>query len=57
MLALIPARAGSKGIPNKNFRDLVGQSPAKRAVLCAVKAGIERIRISTNDPQLLENRG
>lgn len=35
VLALIPARSGSKGIPNKNFTPLAGRSPMNRAIdLC-----------------------
>lgn len=32
VLAIIPARSGSKGIPNKNFRSLAGLSPMNRAI-------------------------
>lgn len=39
VLALIPARAGSKGIPGKNFRDLCGRSPLQRAWDCVLEAG------------------
>jgi CMP-N-acetylneuraminic acid synthetase len=35
VLAIIPARAGSKGIPNKNFRPLAGETPMERAVRVA----------------------
>ena len=35
VLAIIPARAGSKGIPNKNTRPLNGESPLSRAIYCA----------------------
>ena len=63
-LAIVPARVGSKGIPRKNFTPLAGSegsglasSPTGRAVWCAVLAGIERIRISTDHAETLENRG
>jgi N-acylneuraminate cytidylyltransferase len=39
-LAIVPARIGSKGVPRKNWRELVGMSPADRALLCARQAGI-----------------
>lgn len=39
-LALIPARLGSKGIPNKNFKPLYHFSPLERAVACCIGAGI-----------------
>lgn len=38
VLALIPARMGSKGIPGKNFRVLAGLSPIDRAINCACQA-------------------
>lgn len=48
VLALIPARAGSKGIPNKNFRELVGVSPVRRAVRIASQVGCNPIVLSTD---------
>lgn len=39
-IALIPARLGSKGIPNKNFAPLYHMSPLERAVSCCIGAGI-----------------
>ena len=35
VLAIVPARVSSKGIPNKNFRPLAGESPLSRAIWCA----------------------
>lgn len=48
--ALIPARSGSKGIPDKNFRPLKGRSPVNRAIDVCHDAGIdpERCIISTD---------
>lgn len=48
VLAIVPARAGSKGIPNKNFRLLAGISPYERAFHCAVNAGLPII-VTTTD--------
>ena len=52
--ALIPARLGSRGVPNKNFRQLPdGSGPRHcfdRALFCAVDAGCEPIA-STDAPK------
>lgn len=48
VLALIPARSGSKGIPNKNLRTLGGKTLIQHAVDCARAAGIERVCVSTD---------
>jgi CMP-N,N'-diacetyllegionaminic acid synthase len=40
VIALIPARSGSKGIPGKNLRQLGGLSLMDHALLCARRAGI-----------------
>ena len=49
VLAIIPARSGSQGIPQKNWKPLCGMTPVKRAVECAraVRA-IETIVVSTD---------
>ena len=47
-LVIIPARIGSKGIPNKNFRLLNGRSPLDRAVDCAILAGFANIVVTTD---------
>lgn len=41
VIALIPARVGSKGIPNKNFTPLAGISPVERAFACCIEVGVE----------------
>jgi CMP-N,N'-diacetyllegionaminic acid synthase len=48
VIALIPARLGSKGIPGKNFRMLGGKTLIQHAVDCAHAAGIERVCVSTD---------
>lgn len=48
VLALIPARRGSKGIANKNLRPLAGISPIQRAVACAEAAGCAWVEVSTD---------
>jgi CMP-N,N'-diacetyllegionaminic acid synthase len=56
VLALIPARGGSKGVPRKNIRPLCGKSLVQRAheVANASKC-INRVILSTDDPQIAEH--
>jgi CMP-N,N'-diacetyllegionaminic acid synthase len=51
VLALIPARAGSKGIPGKNLREFGGRTLIQRAIMCAVQAGVWPVYVSTDIPQ------
>lgn len=46
VLAIIPARKSSKGIPNKNFRRLGGISPLTRAVRCSFGANVSCVLTS-----------
>jgi CMP-N,N'-diacetyllegionaminic acid synthase len=48
VLALIPARAGSKGIPGKNFKPLAGLSPVQRVYECALSVDCDPIVFSTD---------
>ena len=55
MLALVPARGGSKGLPRKNLRLLGG----KPLVVHAIEAGlaarlVDRVVCSTDDPEIAE---
>lgn len=50
-IALIPARTGSQGIPNKNFRLLAGTSPVDRAIACCRAAGISTMVSSDQRPR------
>jgi N-acylneuraminate cytidylyltransferase len=53
ILAVIPARGGSKGIPRKNLRLLAGKSLVARAVETARAASrIRRVVVSTDDPDI-----
>lgn len=47
VLALIPARLGSKGIPSKNFAPLAGCPPIERAYRCA-HASADYVAITTD---------
>lgn len=50
MLGLIPARGGSKGVPGKNVRPLLGRSLIERAFASARASGVlDRIVLSTDD--------
>lgn len=53
VIAFIPARAGSKGLPGKNLRSLNGRPLYRHALETARAVGIERIVISTDIPELL----
>lgn len=53
VLALIPARSGSKGIPGKNLRTLGGKTLIQLAVECALEADCHPV-VSTDIPELLE---
>jgi CMP-N-acetylneuraminic acid synthetase len=50
VLALIPARGGSKGLPGKNVRLLLGESLVSRAGAAARESGVvDRVIVSTDD--------
>lgn len=53
VLAVVPARGGSKGVPRKNLRTLGGQSLiAHCGELCRALAWIDRAVLSTDDPEI-----
>ena len=45
--ALIPARSGSKGVPDKNIRDIAGHPLLAYSIAFAKKLKFERIIVST----------
>lgn len=56
VLAIIPARGGSKGVPRKNIR-LVGGKPLIAYTIqsaLAVKDRLHRLIVSTDDPEIAE---
>lgn len=48
VIALIPARSGSKGIPGKNLRELGGVALVDHAVRCAFAARVSEIAVTTD---------
>jgi CMP-N-acetylneuraminic acid synthetase len=56
IVALIPARAGSKGVPGKNWLPINGVDCVTRAIECAVKSGvIGSIVVSTDSDEVRRN--
>lgn len=53
ILAIVPARGGSKGVPGKNLKLIGGQTMTARAVRCGVEAGLP-VLISTDDQAIHE---
>ncbi len=55
ILAVIPARGGSKGIPNKNIKDLLGKPLISYSITEALKSKyIEKIVVSTDSLAISE---
>jgi CMP-N-acetylneuraminic acid synthetase len=55
VLAVIPARGGSKGIPNKNLRKVGGRSLVEHAAgTAAALSWIDRAVLSTDDEKIAE---
>lgn len=55
VLAVVPARAGSKGLPGKNLRPLMGRSLVARAIEAAQQSGVvDRVIVSTDDTAIAE---
>ncbi len=51
--AIIPARGGSKGLPGKNLRPLVGKPLIAYSIEAAKGCGqVDRVVVSTDDPQI-----
>src|ERR671935_3179198 len=55
VLAVVPARGGSKGLPRKNLRLLAGKPLVAHAVAAGLAAElVERVVCSTDDPEIAE---
>jgi N-acylneuraminate cytidylyltransferase len=52
VVAVVPARAGSRGLAGKNLRTVGGQSLVERAVRAAREAGIDRVVVTTDGPDI-----
>lgn len=53
MIAIIPARGGSKGLPGKNVRPLNGKPLIAYAIEAALKAKhVDRVIVSTDDEEI-----
>lgn len=53
VLAIIPARGGSKGVPRKNIREVAGKPLIAWTIEAAGKSQyIDRIVVSTDDPEI-----
>lgn len=54
ILAIIPARGGSKGVPRKNIRELAGKPLIAWTIEEAQKSKyIDRVIVSTEDPEII----
>ena len=55
VLALVPARAGSKGLPGKNIRPLCGKPMIAWTIEKALKSScLDEILVSTDSPEIAE---
>jgi CMP-N,N'-diacetyllegionaminic acid synthase len=55
LLALIPARGGSKGIPRKNIRLFCGKPLIQWSIEQALQApAVDRVVVSTDDPEIAQ---
>lgn len=53
MLAVIPARGGSKGLPGKNVASFAGHPLISWTIDCALRCGLfERVVVSTDSPEI-----
>src|SRR5687768_15820084 len=53
VVAVVPARGGSKGVPGKNLRRVGGRSLVERAVdTCRTARLVDTVYVSTDDPDI-----
>lgn len=55
ILALIPARGGSKGLPRKNIRNLFGKPLIAWTIQAAIESGaVDKVLVSTDDREIAD---
>jgi CMP-N,N'-diacetyllegionaminic acid synthase len=54
ILAIVPARGGSKGIPKKNIKPFCGKPLLAYSIEAAKQAGIPRIIVDTDSPEIAD---
>lgn len=55
VVAIIPARAGSKGVPGKNLERVGGMTLVERAVVaCRRSATVDEVIVSSDGPEILD---
>ena len=54
-VAIIPLRAGSKGIPNKNKKKMLGRPLYQWTLSEAIFSNLDKIYIFTDDQQIIED--
>lgn len=55
IIAIIPARGGSKGVPGKNIRSLAGLPLIAHSIQdCTESQRVDRVYVSTDDPDIAE---
>lgn len=55
--AIIPARSGSKGVPDKNIKNLDGHPLMAYSIAAALKLGVDRVFCSTDSMEYAEIAG
>src|ERR1700754_4353235 len=55
LLAIIPARGGSKGVPRKNIRPLAGRPLIAYSIVAAQQSkAVDRLLVSTDDAEIAD---
>lgn len=54
ILGLIPARSGSKSIPNKNLKSFCGKPLIAWSIISAKESGLDRVVVSTDSKEIAD---